>query len=331
MVDPAARPFRPAATEDSRMVISIVIPAHNEAENLPILLDDLCTTLAGQGKLEIICVDDGSTDNTFAVMFDAATQNDQIKYLKLSRNFGHQAALRAGLSYSTGDCVISMDGDLQHPVRLIPQMLEKWREGHEVVLTLRADTDDLPLFKRLTSKFFYVIINTLSDVHIEPGSADFRLLDRRVVDVITSLSETDFFLRGIIPWVGFKTCKIDYIPDRRRFGDTKYSLRRMISFAVSGVISNSIQPLRLATLLSAAISGLAALYTLYALHIYFVYGRVVPGWTSVVVAASFIGGLQLFVLGVIGEYIGRILKESRKRPSFIVSATNMKTDKAPHD
>jgi dolichol-phosphate mannosyltransferase len=180
--------------------------------------------------------------------------------------------------------------------------------------------------KRFTSKIFYAAINAMSDVQIDPGSADFRLLDRKVVDVINSLSESDFFLRGIIPWVGFKSCKIGYMPDQRRFGDTKYSLRKMISFAVSGVISNSIQPLRIATLLSVAISGLAAIYVLYALYVYFAYGRLVPGWASVVVATSFIGGLQLFVLGVVGEYIGRILRESRKRPGFIVSATNMPLD-----
>ena len=303
--------------------ISVVIPAHNEAENLPVLLDDLCAALAPLGRAEIVCVDDGSTDNTFAVLFEAASRNDQIKYVRLSRNFGHQAALRAGLSYSSGDCVISMDADMQHPVRLIPQMVEKWREGYDVVLTLRSESDDLPVFKRWTSRVFYFLINALSDVHIDPGSADFRLLDRKVVDVIKSLSEADFFLRGIIPWVGFKSCKIDYVPDRRRFGDTKYSIRKMISFAISGVVSNSVQPLRLAAILAAVISGLAGLYTLYALHIYLVYGRVVPGWASVVVATSFIGGLQLLVLGVIGEYIGRILRESRKRPGFVVSATNI--------
>jgi glycosyltransferase involved in cell wall biosynthesis len=308
------------------MTVSIVIPAHNEAANLPILLDQLCSGLAALGKLEIICVDDGSSDNTFAVLFDAAQRNDQIKYIRLSRNFGHQAALRAGLSYSTGDCVISMDADLQHPVRLIPEMVAKWREGHEVVLTIRGESKDLSPFKRTTSRIFYAIINAVSDVHIDPGSADFRLLDRKVVDVIKSLSEADFFLRGIIPWVGFKSCKIDYMPEPRRFGDTKYSLRKMISFAISGVVSNSIQPLRIATIMSVTISGLASIYLLYALYIYFVHGRVVPGWASVVVVTCFIGGLQLFVLGVIGEYIGRILKESRRRPGFVVSATNMPSD-----
>jgi glycosyltransferase involved in cell wall biosynthesis len=281
-------PYFPASgvTEKTQVTISIVIPAHNEAENLPALFDELCTVLAGEERLEIICVDDGSTDNTFAVMFDAALKNDQIKYLKLSRNFGHQAALRAGLSHSGGHCVISMDADLQHPVQLIPQMLKKWREGYEVVLTLRADTKELPFFKRLTSNIFYAIINAMSDVHVDPGSADFRLLDRKVVDVIKSLSEAEFFLRGIIPWIGFNSCKIEYVPDRRRFGKTKYSLRRMISFAISGVVSNSVQPLRLATMLSAAISVVAGLYTLYALHIYLVYGRIVPGWASVVVVTS---------------------------------------------
>ena len=305
------------------VTISIVIPAHNEADNLPVLLRALGATLAALGRLEIVCVDDGSTDNTFAILLDAARQDERIKYVRLSRNFGHQAALRAGLSYSSGDCVISMDADMQHPVRLIPQMVEKWREGYDVVLTTREETGDISAFKRFTSRVFYLMINALSDVHIDPGSADFRLLDRKVVDVVRSLSETDFFLRGIIPWAGFKSCKIDYIPDRRRFGDTKYSLRKMISFAISGVVSNSIQPLRLATILSAAISGMAVLYTLYAIHIYLVYGQVVPGWASVAVIVSFIGGLQLLVLGVVGEYIGRILKESRKRPGFVVSATNM--------
>ena len=305
------------------VTISVVVPAHNEADNLPVLLRELGATLAALGRLEIVCVDDGSTDNTFAILLDAARQDERIKYIRLSRNFGHQAALRAGLSYSSGDCVISMDADMQHPVRLIPQMVEKWREGYDVVLTTREESGDISAFKRFTSRVFYLMINALSDVHIDPGSADFRLLDRKVVDVVRSLSETDFFLRGIIPWAGFRSCKIDYIPDRRRFGDTKYSLRKMISFAISGVVSNSIQPLRLATILSAVISGMAVLYTLYAVHIYLVYGQVVPGWASVAVIVSFIGGLQLLVLGVVGEYIGRILKESRKRPGFVVSATNM--------
>ncbi|WP_136615765.1 glycosyltransferase family 2 protein [Bradyrhizobium sacchari] len=309
--------------EPPRPIVSIVIPAHNEAENLPILLRELCATITPLARLQIVCVDDGSTDGTFAVLLDAAKQDHRIKYIRLSRNFGHQAALRAGLFYSTGDCVVSMDADLQHPVRLVPDMIKKWQEGYEVVLTKRKQSDDLPIFKRFTSDLFYLVINGLSDVYIDPGSADFRLLDRKVVDVVKSLSETDFFLRGIIPWVGFKSCNIEYMPDRRRFGDTKYSLRKMISFAISGVVSNSIRPLRIATLLSAMISGLAALYMLYAVHIYFVYGQVVPGWASVVVVVCFIGGLQLLVMGVVGEYIGRILRESRKRPGFVVSATNM--------
>ena len=310
-------------SSSSESTISVVIPCHNEAENLPVLLDQLLASLGPLGRLEIICVDDGSRDNTFAVMFDASQRYDQVKYVRLSRNFGHQAALRAGLAYSTGDCVISMDADLQHPVRLIPDMLTKWHDGYEVVQTIRLDPKTLPPLKRITSKAFYSAINAMSDVKIDPGSADFRLLDRKVVDVIKSLSENDFFLRGIIPWVGFKYCKIDYVPDERKFGETKYSLRRMVSFAISGVVSNSIQPLRLAAILAAAISGLAALYTIYAIVVYFAYGKVVPGWASVAVVTSFIGGLQLLVLGVIGEYVGRILKESRKRPGFVVSTTNM--------
>ena len=306
------------------VLISIVIPAHDEEKNLPILFEQISAAMVGH-NFEVIVIDDGSTDHTLEVIEAASAGDSRIKFASLSRNFGHQAALRAGLMCAHGDCVISMDADLQHPARLLPEMVAKWREGYKVVLTIRDD-ENVPLFKRLSSAIFYRLINALSDVMIDPGSADFRLLDRQVVVLVNGLSEHDFFLRGIIPWVGFPTAKIGYAPDRRLHGETKYSIRKMISFAISGVIANSIHPLRIATVLALCIACAALLYAVYAILVFLLYGRVVPGWTSVAFVVSVVGALQLFVLGIIGEYVGRILRETRKRPGFIINRSNMGVD-----
>jgi polyisoprenyl-phosphate glycosyltransferase len=307
------------------MKISVVIPAHNEEGNLPVLLDQIRSALP-EGLHEIIVVDDGSTDATLDVVKAASLSDQRIKYIGLSRNFGHQTALRAGLRGASGDCVITMDADLQHPPRLLPEMVTKWQEGFKIVLTVRRDVENVSGFKRLTSALFYWLMSSVSDVSVDPGSADFRLLDRRVVDIINDLSEHDFFLRGIIPWVGFRVAKICYTPDQRLHGSTKYSLRKMISFALTGVIANSIQPLRLATIFALFIAGLSVLYAIYAFTIFLTLGRVVPGWTSVALIVSLIGALQLLVLGVLGEYVGRILRETRKRPGYVISQSNLDHD-----
>jgi polyisoprenyl-phosphate glycosyltransferase len=299
--------------------ISVIIPALNEAGNLPTLISSLQAELGKLGDFEIVIVDDGSTDETREVLVEAASCDPRVHYVSLSRNFGHQAALRAGLAYSRGRCVISMDADLQHPVSLLPAMVEKWREGYEVVITLRRDPPTAPLFKRATSLIFYKVLNLFSDVELRPGSADFRLMDHKVVEVLNTMSENDLFLRGVIPWVGFKTCHLSYVTKDRLHGATKYSVRRMMSFAITGIISQSIQPLRMATVLAVIISGLVGLYSIFALLAYLFWGRTVPGWTSVVLAVCLIGSLQLLVLGVIGEYVGRILRETRKRPPFVVA------------
>lgn len=308
------------------MKISVVIPAHNEEANLPVLLDQIRSALP-EGLHEIIVVDDGSTDDTLGVIKAASEPDRRIKYIGLSRNFGHQTALRAGLKGASGDCVITMDADLQHPPRLLAEMVTKWKEGFKIVLTVRKDVENVSRFKRLTAALFYWLMNSVSDVSIDPGSADFRLLDRKVVDVINDLSEHDFFLRGIVPWVGFSVAKICYTPDQRLHGSTKYSLRKMISFALTGVVANSIQPLRLATIFALFIAGLSALYAVYAFSVFLTRGRVVPGWTSVALIVSLIGALQLLVLGVLGEYVGRILRETRKRPGYVISQSNLEQDK----
>lgn len=305
------------------MQISVVVPAYNEADNIPVLVRELTRELHGFGEFEIIIVDDGSTDRTLEILVELASQNNAVKYVSFSRNFGHQAALRAGLSHSSGDCVISLDADMQHPVRLIPKMVSYWQEGYEVVATRRIDTDEVRGFKRLSSKTFYALMNFLSDVRVDPGSADFRLLDRKVVNLVNSLNEQEFFLRGIIPWAGFKSIAIEYRPNQRLYGRTKYKLRKMVAFALAGIVSNSIRPLRLATILAVVISTSSLAYAAFALAAYLSNGYVVQGWTSVAILISLIGSLQLFVLGVIGEYIGRILRESQGRPPFVVRKTNV--------
>jgi dolichol-phosphate mannosyltransferase len=288
---------------------------------LPILLDQIRSAIP-TGLHEVIVVDDGSTDATLDVVKAASESDRRVKYIGLSRNFGHQTALRAGLRGASGDCVISMDADLQHPPRLLPEMVAKWQEGFKIILTMRKDDENVSRIKRSTSALFYKLMNAVSDVEIDPGSADFRLLDRKVVSVINELSEQDFFLRGIIPWVGFPVTRIFYTPDQRLHGSTKYSLRKMISFALTGVIANSIQPLRLATIFAALVAGMSVLYAVYAFN-EFMHGRVIQGWTSVALVISLIGALQLLVLGVLGEYVGRILRETRNRPQFIISQSNL--------
>jgi dolichol-phosphate mannosyltransferase len=305
-----------------RPFISVVVPAHNEAENLAILLPLLKTELAKYGSFEIIVVDDGSSDDTLEFLQRTTQEDPRVQYVSLSRNFGHQTALRAGLSYAGGKCAISMDADLQHPVELVPVMIDKWRSGYDIVLTIRENPSDMPWLKRVTSNAFYKVLNWLSEIRIDPRSADFRLLDRKVLDVVNSLTEASFFLRGIVPWLGFRVCMISYVPGERMRGATKYSLRRMISLALTGIVSSSIRPLRVAAVFAAVVATAAALYAIYAVAIVVVLGRAVPGWTSVVLVVSVIGSLQLLILGIIGEYLGQTFREVRMRPNFIVATTS---------
>ena len=309
--------------ENNRPVVSVIVPAHNEAANLPDLYAALSPKLRPYGAHEIVIVDDGSTDDTLAAAQQLASTDPCVRYVSLSRNFGHQAAVRAGLDHARGQCVISMDADLQQPPDLIPQLIERWRAGFEVVTTIRDDGPDTPLFKRVTAKLFYKLAGFMSDVPLKPGAADFRLLDRKVVDAIHGLGETDIFLRGVVPWVGFKAAEVHYRPRARNGGTSSYNLRRMISLALTGITTTSIQPLRAATILAGAVAVLTAAYALYAVAVFFMSGAAVPGWTSVILVVSTLGALQLLILGIIGEYLGRVLRETRHRPSYIVRETNI--------
>lgn len=304
------------------MKISVVIPAYNEEENLPEVAARIKEHLSGRYERELIFVDDGSHDNTQRVLRDLREHDPEIHYVLLARNFGHQSALRAGIDYATGDCVISLDADLQHPPHLLPELLGHWLAGYDIVYTQRRDDEKLPWLKRRTSAVFYGLMNKLSSVNFEPGTADYRLIDRRVADVVRASPDVELFLRGFIHWVGFRQKRVAYTPEPRFRGTTKYTVRKMVKLALSGITSFSVRPLHFATLAGAGVSMLAFGYALYALYVVMFTTRAVPGWTSVLVSVLFIGGIQLLVLGIMGEYLGRLFVQSKQRPPYLVRETD---------
>lgn len=309
--------------------LSLVVPAYNEAENIVVLVDRLVSQTNGFADVEIIIVDDGSGDGTLDRLRLAAVRHPRLSYISLSRNSGHQIALRAGLGQATGDCVICMDADLQHPPELIPEMVERWQQGADIVNCIRQDQQSLPLFKRTTSRWFYRLLNSLSGLQLVAGSSDFRLLDRKVMDILDRLPECDLFYRGIIPTLGFNVATIDYLPNDRLHGRSQYTLRKMVRLALNGVISTSVRPLRLATGF-AFVTALAAIgFLVYVLYVYFGTGNGVPGWASILGVTLVIGSMQLLVLGVIGEYLGQVLRETRRRPPYHIAEASERTKAVP--
>ena len=247
--------------------VTVVIPFFNEEKNVRKVIIAVNNSLAGKCAFDLVLVDDGSTDNTLLEMEKISTIEKNVSYISFSRNFGHQNALRAGLDFAKGDAVITMDGDLQHPPELLPEMIEKWKDGYDVVFTIRKKQKSLSWFKQRTSDMFYRLINTMSGIGIHAGAADFRLLDRKVVEILTGLTEGAIFYRGIISWVGFKQYSISYKPNKRVHGVTKYSLRKMLRLATDGITSFSFLPLRLAALTGAAIAMLSFSYVCYAIYV----------------------------------------------------------------
>ena len=305
------------------MSLTVVIPVYNEEENLQPLARTLMEVLAGQPAFTILFVDDGSGDGSLALLKKMAAQDKHIAYLSLSRNFGHQAALRAGLEVAQGDCVVTMDGDFQHPPELIPSMIEAYRKGFDIVATRRLDAapdgdKGLAPGKRLGSRLFYALMKVLGDVKIEPGSADFRLLSRRAVKALLSMPERTLFLRGAVPWIGFPSTELSYRPGNRRSGSSKYSFSAMLSFALDGITSFSVKPLRLASMFGCLISAAGFLYALYALIVRLFTDKTVEGWTSLLISVLIIGGIQLIFMGIIGEYLGKLFLEAKHRPHYLV-------------
>ncbi|MXV15166.1 glycosyltransferase family 2 protein [Hufsiella ginkgonis] len=312
-----------------KKLISVVIPGFNEAGNITKLTQRLVSILEPSGyNFELVFINDGSSDNSQDLLESLHELDPRINHIRLSRNFGHQNALKAGLDYASGDCVITMDGDLQHPPELLPTFIKKWEEGYDIVYSRRKDASTSgSKFKRVTSNSFYYLLNTVSEVKLEPGTADFRLIDRKVVEVLMKFQETDPFMRGVIKWVGFSQYPIDYIPDARFSGKSKYSFKKMVKFALQGITSFSIRPLYTAVYIGFSFSGISALYVPYVLYSYF-NGHVISGWASLMMTIVFIGGLQLIIMGIIGIYIGKVFLQTKQRPNYIVRSTSLAPSKS---
>lgn len=307
-------------------LINVVIPCYNEEGNTEVIVNELQEVLKDY-TFTIILVDDGSSDNTLNHLIQLSKLHENVKYISLSRNFGHQIALKAGLDASDGHCVISMDSDMQHPPSLLPTLIQKWREGNDIVFTKREVDKKLSFFKRFTSSIFYKIINNLSYIKIEEGAADFRLIDQKVADAIKEFNEQDIFLRGLFQWVGYKTTYVNFQPGERFSGVTKYSTRKMIQLALAGITSFSVKPLRVAFYLGLTLSLVGFLYGLGALFTFLFTDSNVTGWTSLIMFTTFIGGFQLLILGIIGEYLGKLFLESKRRPLYLVKKHNIEDAK----
>lgn len=301
---------------------SVVLPAHNEAGNIARMTATLERILKDQGRYEIVFVDDGSCDDTLSAIRHAAAGNAAVRYLSFTRNFGHQEALRAGLRHARGRAVIVMDADFEHPPELIPQLIAAWHDGAKVVATKREDGDaSLPPLKSVTSKLYYKVLDAIGDVRIEPGSADFMLLDRNVVNTINNFGDQDVFLRGTVRWFGYPTRTITFSRGSRTYGESKYTLKRMVDLAVTGIAAHSVRPLRLAIWLALVSAAIGFLLVVYSVVSFFLIEGTVTGWTSLMATVAILGAAQLLVLGIIGEYVGRILREARGRPTYVIAET----------
>lgn len=298
--------------------LSCVIPCRNEARNLDLLLPLLCDLLPSVARAwEIVLVDDGSTDNTAAVMADWSALPG-FRILLLSRNFGKEAALTAGLEAAAGEVVVMMDADLQHPPALILSMLEHWRNGADIVYAVRANRNDESLFKRLGARLFYALLNRSARFDVPADAGDFRLLDRAAVQALLALPERNRFMKGLYAWIGFDAVALPYVPKPRAHGHSAFSIGRLIHMTIDGLTSFTTWPLRLVSAAGIAMALAGFLYGAYLSVAYLVYGNAVSGWTTIVVTLLFFLGVQMISLGILGEYVARIFEEVKGRPLYVV-------------
>lgn len=301
--------------------ISIVIPMYFEEE-----VAEECYTRTKKAleklekyEYEIVFVNDGSQDKTLEILEKIASQDKKIKVISFSRNFGHQAAVTAGLKYTTGDAVVIMDADMQDPPEVIEQMITLWEKGNEVIYAKRKIRKGETKFKLFSAKMFYKILNELSDVEIPKDTGDFRLADRKVIDVINSLPEHNKFLRGLFSWIGFKQVPLEYERKERVAGKTKYPLKKMLKLAADGIMSFSTKPLKILGVLGIISVIISICILIYSLFSYaFNLNQLTPGWTSIMVTVTFLGGMQLLSIWIMSEYIGRIYDEAKNRPEYII-------------
>ncbi|MDP9227687.1 MAG: glycosyltransferase family 2 protein [Actinomycetota bacterium] len=304
----------------ARPTYSFVLPVMNEEGTLPELHRRLAAVADGlDGETEFVFVDDGSDDRSREILLELRKADPRVRFAALSRNFGHQLALTAGLDLASGDAVVIMDSDLQDPPELIPKLVARWREGYDVVYAVRSRRAGESGFKLRTAHLFYRLMNRASDIDLPLDAGDFRLIDRRVVEVVRNMREPDRYLRGMFAWAGFRQTGVEFDRDARAAGDTKYSLPRLIRFATDGLISFSTVPLRLALALGFAISVFAFLAGLGAIVLKLAGVYAIPGWASVTVMLSFFSGVQLLLLGAVGLYVGRIYEQGKGRPLYLVS------------
>lgn len=306
------------------MLISVVIPVFNEEWNIPIISNSIASLFnAIPYDYEILFVNDGSTDNSLQALKTVAAENKHIKYISFSRNFGKDNALLAGFDFAKGDAVITMDADMQHPPELIPKLIDLWQQGNAVVYTYREDKNEhAAKMNQLSSTFFYRLINHLSDVELEDGIADYRLLDKKVVAILNNLHEDRPFFRGLVKWVGFQQTGIPYKPHARATGETKYDHKALVRLALQGLTSFSVKPLNIAIYLGFSFSALSVCYLPYVLYS-LLYGKAISGWASTIVTIVFFGGLQLMILGIMGIYLGKLFMQSKQRPKYIIDETNI--------
>jgi len=301
--------------------ISCVVPCLNEAANLGVLVPSLVSALSPLAPaFEIIVVDDGSTDGTPELLETLARQHPQVVYLQLSRNFGKEAALSAGLEAAHGQVVVTLDADLQHPPALIAPMLKRWQQGIDMVYAVRATREDESIFKRLGTKFFYRLMRTSGGLTVPENASDFRLMDRKVVDALLLLPERNRFMKGLFAWVGFKTEPYAYAPPQRLYGTTSFKPFKLFHFALDGLTSFTTWPLRLLSMAGICLSLLSFAYGLFIVVKYFIHGDPVQGWASLITVVLFFAGINLISMGVLGEYIARIFGEVKNRPLYLVRA-----------
>lgn len=306
--------------EEKRMkFISIVVPVYNEEDNIEFFYQEVCKHMEPLSyKFELLFVDDGSSDATPLLLEKLSQQDSRVRGLIMARNYGHQLALTCGLDHADGDGVITMDGDMQHPPEMLPILLAKWEEGFEVVQTIRISTEGVSWFKSATSGLFYKLMNAMSKVHIQEGGSDFRLLDKAVVQSFRRYKERARFIRGMIGAIGYRQALVEFVAPKRFAGTSKFSLRKMIHFALDGITAYSKLPLRFAFFMGLLFALISFAVTMHVLYIKLFTPEAVPGWATISASILFLGGLQLLGLGIIGEYVGRIFEEVKQRPLYLL-------------
>ena len=306
------------------MDITIIVPIFNEEDNIHLLESRLTAVAETMGvSYELLFVNDGSRDNSITLIKELAQKNSRIKFIDFSRNFGHQVAVTAGMDAAKGKAVVIIDADLQDPPELISELYDKMKEGFQVVYAKRKQREGESFLKKLTAKLFYRILKRITSINIPVDTGDFRIMDRKVVEVLKAMPEKNKFLRGQIAWIGFNQTFVEYDRSERNAGQTGYTYRKMIRFAMDGITSFSNFPLKVASVLGFVVSGISFIIMMYALYVRFIAGHYVEGWTSLMISILFLGGIQLICVGLIGEYLSRVSDNVRDRPLYVVADSNI--------